>query len=705
MKFLPRLLSAVAMCLLASPRGQAQSTDPASPLLAAAPETHCLLLPIDPAVRAARAALIVEAEVVTAQSFRAPSGRIFTRHQLRVFKQLKGLAPATLTVLTEGGTVGLERQQLTNTLSLSLGQQGVFFLEKAAFKGLSSTSGWAVYASQQGFVQYDLSTATATDPFRRYEQLNAAFYQKVAAAAPREIAPNQALQQALARQTAPVAARGLAPVITGLSPLSLPAGTGAVLTISGTGFGATRGTGYVEFRNADDGGASYTKANEDDYVSWSATRIQVRVPSHSATGNPAGTGPVRVSTSEQVQGLSPLPITVIYAAANVEDTNTKQRGVPGHRNQNSSGGITFRFDPSFASNAAATASWQRALASWRCQTGINWEVGPTRTQSGADEDEQNAVGFDGSSELPAGVLGRTTSYYLGCYLPNGNVSFYVQELDMQFDDDVNWQYGPANPSVNQIDFESVAVHELGHAQQLAHLILPTAVMHYAIARGQRSRELAAISDIAGGRYVLRTRGFNIPICGEPAMLPAPLISQNAIFAAGLGVTVQWATRDECFVTEFVVERAPADTTRGWQTLGTVAAGNGTGQYRFQDAQAPTGLLYYRVRVRRPDNSLDTSPPVGVTDDATAVNTLQIFPNPVTGEGGPLGLQYLGTANGSLTVRFYDAVGRYLGGSLLDYQLGLNRLVVTPPDLRPGYYLVRWTDSNGAKGTTPFIRLD
>ncbi|WP_139924862.1 matrixin family metalloprotease [Hymenobacter sp. DG01] len=698
MKFLLFLCMASGLGGLALP-AQAQVVAPAQ-------ETRCLLLPLDPAARTAHVPLIVEAEVLDAEGFRVPNGRIYTRHRLRVYKQLKGTAPTELTVLTEGGTVGLDRQELTNTLRLQPGQQGVFFLERAAFAGVPAGAGWAVYASEQGFVQYDVRTATAAEPFRRYPLIGPEFYQTIAGSSPREVAPNAALQTALARRVAPAAAaRALAPLVSGLSPQSLSAGTGAVLTISGSGFGATRGSGAVEFRNADDGGSTFIRVNDDDYVSWSENRIQVRVPSLGASGSPAGTGPVRVTTSDQQTSTSLTAVQIVYAVSNVQDSRTKQRAVPAHRNQNGTGGITFRFESSLSSNAAASAAWQRALATWRCQTGINWVVGEPRSGRGATEDGENAIGFDNGTELPTNVLGRTTSYYRGCYLPSGAVSFYVQEIDMQFDDATNWQFGPGNPTVSQLDFESVAVHELGHAQQLSHLILPSAVMHYAIARGQRSRALAAASDIAGGRYVLRNRSFTAPVCGVAPMLPAPLTGQSAGFVEGIGTTVQWSTQNECFVTGFIVERAPADTTAGWRQVGTVAAGASNGQYRFLDAQAPAGLSYYRLRLQRPDNTLDIGPPVGVTDDATASGGLQIFPNPIAADGSPIGLQYLGTAAGTLTVRFYDALGRYLGGSLVNYQLGLNRLTVTPPALRAGYYLVRWNDSNGPKGTTPLVKVD
>ncbi|SNC77304.1 IPT/TIG domain-containing protein [Hymenobacter gelipurpurascens] len=680
----------------------------AQTLPAATPEVHCSLLAVGVKERAAAVPLIIEGEVLESQGFRGTNGRIYTSNRVRVYKLLKGQAPAELTLLTEGGTVGLDRQDLTNTLSLVPGQQGVFFLEPAAFSGTAAAGvAYAAYASLQGFVRYDVSTLTAAEPFRTYSSVDADFYQQVAPGTRvAQLQANPTLEAAVARRLTPVARKVLAPVISFIGPLTVTAGTGTVLTITGTGFGTTRGSGFVEFRNADDGGATYTKATDADIVSWTDNRIQVLVPSLSASGNTAGTGPVRVTTTDQQQAVSPAIITVVYAATNVQDDRLKLRTLPGALNQNKEGGYSFRFDPNFASNALANAAWQRALANWRCQTGVNWVVGDPRTKGGVAEDGENAVGFDTGTELPTNVLGRTTSYYRGCYLSNDRVSFYVQEIDTQFDSGTNWQYGPANPSSNQIDFESVALHELGHAQQLSHLILPSAVMHYAVARGQVGRRLAAVSDIAGGRYVLRTRGFVRSECssGSNPMLPAPVTRQLVEFVPGAGTIFQWITRDECFVTGYVVERASSDTTAGWQAVGTVAAGAANGTYRITDPQPRSGLSYYRLRVRRPDNSLDSAVPLASTDDASAAaKGLVLYPNPIIGASTPVTLQYQGGASsGKITVLFYDAIGRYQGGTVLNYEPGLNILPIVPPLMRAGLYIARWSDSNGASGRVRLV---
>ena len=694
-----RLAGAAALALVCS-----------APVLAQAPvpATQCLMLPLEPARRAQQSALVVEAQVLDAQSFwNADRSRLFTRHRLRVFSLLKGQPADTtgLMLLTEGGRLGLDQQRLTNTLRLTPGQQGVFFLARAPWRGLPTAAGstaFTPFGSEQGFIAYNLADRTATEPFRAYPALDAAFYQEIArytGQARRVLRANPAL--ALAAQA--VRRGTLAPLIANVAPQTIPAGAGAVLTITGDGFGSSRGAGFVDFRNADDGGATRVKARDRDYLTWTNNRIEVRVPSVGSDGQPAGSGTVRVTTGDQQVAESSAVLTVIYALTNVESTDGTLLQRPNHIAQNASGGITFRFGPNFVANAAAVAAWQRALTTWRCQTGMNWEVGPAFSSNAIAEDNQNVVAFDAGRELPDRVLGRTTSYYRGCYASNGEVVFWVKELDLQFDDAAVFQFGPAPAlgSLNQIDFETVAVHELGHAQQLSHLILPGAVMHYAIGRGQNTRTLNPNSDVAGGRQVLRGRSFKSLGCSGPAMLPAPLTSFKAVFEAATGVTLAWTTRDECFLSSFVVERSLGSDTTAWQRLGTVATRPPGGSYQYFDAQVPGGLLYYRLRLTRPDGSLDNVAPVVLSTEGTRA-TVSVFPNPAP--GNQLEVQYPAAVEGDVIFRFYDGLGRRILTQRRATTAGLNVLPLPIGSLRPGFYILNWQDAQGGTGSRKFVRL-
>lgn len=668
----------------------------------------CLLLPLSPTERVRAASLVVEAEVLDAHGeWDANHTRIFTRQRLRVFRVLKGALAdtAALALVTEGGQVGLARQELTNTLRpLPVGQQGIFFLVPAPWAGLAPA--YTAYASSQGVITYDLKENSAAEPARTYASWAQAqqLTSQLSGQVPRLLRANPRLQAAAKQKaiSANSTQQTQAPVISSFSPAQTTAGTGSVLTIVGSGFGASRGNGGVDFRNADDGGATTTRALDRDYLNWSDTQIRVRVPSLASNGHPAGTGTIGVTSNDGTSTTSATALTIIYALSNIDNTAGTFTDRPNHVATNTTGGLTFRFSPNFSSNAAAGAAWQRGLAQWRCATGINWELGATAASNTIASDNVNVIAFDDGT-LPARVLGRTTSYYQGCYNAQGEVVFYVNEIDQQFTTSLPFQFGPGLAGAGQYDFESVAVHELGHAQQLTHLIRPGAIMHYGVAAAANLRTLNPASDVAGGRLVLRTRSFRNRGCGgSAAMLPAPLTALSAALASSLP-TFTFSTRAECFLTGFVLERsAGIDTTAaaaGWQAVASTNAGLSGGQYVLADPRPVAGLHYYRLGLRRPDGSVDYAAPALLSTDAGT--DISVFPNPVA--GNQLQLAYPAAASGDVVLRFYDELGRYLRGQRLAVPAGLNILTLDVAGMRAGFYILRITDSQGSRSLR-IIRL-
>ena len=144
-------------------------------------------------------------------------------------------------------------------------------------------------------------------------------------------------------------------------------------------------------------------------------------------------------------------------------------------------------------------------------------------------------------------------------------------------------------------------------------------------------------------------------------------------------------------------RSAGPDTTAWQRVGTAAARPPAAQYSFTDAQAPAGLHYYRLRLVRPDGSLDNAAPLLLSSEGA---TAGIFPNPVVGD--VLQLQYPAAAAGAVTFRIYDELGRLVRAASLGVATGLNLLSLEVAGVRPGLYLLRWQDAQGGTGSRKFV---
>lgn len=639
-------------------------------------QSACQLVPVPLADRVRQAPLVVEASVGRQQVERLPSGaHLVTRSQLEVYKVFKGQLPAgPLSVLTQGGALGLELETATNTLHLSPGEQGVFLLEPDP----AAPGEWRAYAGPQGLLQYNLADLSASDPFARYPALGPDVQARVAAlagAAPRELRANQPLQLAarpatrrLTAGTSPVGPLA-GPSITDFSPSSLVAGANdnsSLLTITGSGFGSSKGN--VQFRNADNPGPdtspNYTQVLANDVLSWSDTQVQVRVPSASASQNAAGTGLVRVLDAAGNVATSASALTVTYALTNVvyNDQTYRVRLI----GTNGNGGYTLAYSTSFP--AEAQAPFATALQSWHCATSMNrlLAAGTTTVNTVSSSDGVNVVRFAGDSELPAGVLGVTNVSYAGCN-NGGNLDWVLTSTDYSFAPvpytGYTWNFTTDAPTNSQFDFQSVALHELGHGEQLTHIIAPAGVMHYAIANGQAKRTLDGNLDIAGGNNVISYSTG--PAAAQQCVagpfvasnggctLPVELVAFAARYAAGTGTTLAWTTASEQQAAYFAVESQDA-AAADWQEVSRQpAAGGRPGlqQYAARDARPLAGARYYRLRQADLDGTSHYSPVVAVQ---YTPGTLAAYPNPATSLAhlsGPL------AAGAAARVRVLDALGR------------------------------------------------
>lgn len=451
---------------------------------------------------------IVEGKVLSQYSFWDDNQHnIYTASKIEVYKVLKGnVIYQQLEIITPGGVVGLHKETVEPSLELEVGDVGVYFLYA---NDLSTSSVFFQTSFQgrpaagiQGMVKYDPVEGVAKDVFSTYNDIDTEIY---------DIIRQQTTERPLYVQrydfndeVAYYQAKG-GTTITNFTPTTVTAGTQTVITINGSGFGATAGT--VRFSNADDGGATFDDGLATEIVSWNDNQIQVEVYSD------AGTGPIQVVGTGTATSATNL--TVNYAQLNVEfdagggDEAYQTR----HIDRDGTGGYTWQMQTDFDANTAANDAFVRALDSWRCNTGIHWTIGTVTTTDVIANDNINIVRFDNGSELPNGTLGRCTSRWSGC--GGATIEWYVEELDIVFDDGTNWNFSTSAPGFTQYDFESVAVHELGHGHQLGHVIDTNDVMHYAISNGEQQRTPS--TNNVNGASDVQSRSTGGAVCAQTVM--------------------------------------------------------------------------------------------------------------------------------------------------------------------------------------------
>lgn len=449
---------------------------------------------------------VVEGEVVNSESFWDEGNKnIFTRHRVKVYKSFKGNISNEIDVITRGGVVGLEAEIVSNALELGEGDYGVFILNDDVNSNFQiGVSCYKPLSNIQSFYKYSPELNRVANIFRSFHGITNNFYDKVEKAAGQEMVHIQDSNFEFNANTISNRNSAITPVITSFSSTNTTAGTKTIITVNGNGFGSTEGT--IGFSDANYGGVLYYDVSSAQILSWTDTSIQVEIPDR------AGTGTVRVINSSSQTGYSSNNLIVDFAQINLDYNNVAYQTQ--HINSNSNGGFTWQLNTDF-NTTNAVDPFNRALNTWSCDSGINWEVSNTTTSADSSvNDDINVVAFDTTSPLPPGVLGRCTSRYSGC-VEGGQVKWFVEEMDIIFNSGINWNFSSNPPSGGQVDFESVAVHELGHGQQLGHVINNSEVMHYSISANTELRDLST-NDVLGANDI-HDRSANTTICGQLTM--------------------------------------------------------------------------------------------------------------------------------------------------------------------------------------------
>jgi hypothetical protein len=468
---------------------------------------ECLLVkvPLEQTISASK--LVIEAKVVSKQSFwNQDKTMIYTRNELKIEEVLKGeIKEKTILLLTEGGVVGQDFLSVNPELSLTEGASGIFCLEPVQSSKLGKDKFWKTYARTQGFIAYSFEEMKAELPFESFDLSKDEAYLKIMGILHKEIKSDRIKPFGLSQLSKNAVPVGTLAIST-FSPSSITAGTGSILTITGSGFGAIRGdSGRVEFSSADNVSSStFVRPLVNNYVSWTDTEIRVKVPGVTISGTKvfgaAGTGPIRVKNNNGTIQTSASNLNILWSHVTLPLTNGVDELQFQLINDNGTGGYSWSYASNFTALPSAVTAFERAVNIWKCERGANFTFIPSggapnpASSIGSVVDEINTIVFDdATNSLGAGTLGVTyIKGFSACQGSAGIVNAYAKEIDIVFSRNASglgWGFQEVNkPSGftndNKIDFMTVAFHELGHSLLLGHnrnagtVMFPTADINF-----------------------------------------------------------------------------------------------------------------------------------------------------------------------------------------------------------------------------------
>jgi len=138
------------------------------------------LIPISLEQRIDNANIIFEGKVISKTSFwNEPNTQIYTSNIVSVYKIFKGNLTATqVEIITQGGIVGKDMEEVSHSLQLNIGDIGIFTAipNPVKFPQKSNLLRFKAYAGLQGFIKYNLNRGTASDPFTSYKSITAEVY-------------------------------------------------------------------------------------------------------------------------------------------------------------------------------------------------------------------------------------------------------------------------------------------------------------------------------------------------------------------------------------------------------------------------------------------------------------------------------------------------------------------------------------------------
>ena len=364
---------------------------------------------------------IVQGQVVSVKSYwNLERTLIWTDVTVLIDEHIKGDGPSEITLTIPGGTVGNDTHWVSDTPQFNAGDSYVILLESS---GQVAGGPDGVYLIREPTVGRNQLQTLTEDRFLSWVKAYVNGETKISF---EEIAkePSGMLMQL---DVSPA-------TISGVSPSTISAGTGDILTISGSGFGASRGSGsypticfeYDEFQWI---------CNNSFIKSWSDTEIKVNVGTTIVSGDYGSPGScddtiLFYNKAGDPEFTYPLTITFGYGQAKRAQSSASYY-------------INETYGPTGTLSAiqSAAATWNGAGSSFS----LNYAGETTR-----------GMGYDGYNVIGFANLGSNILIARAFVNISGGI---ILESDIQF----NTQFPfSTNPTVDELDLQSIAVHETGH---------------------------------------------------------------------------------------------------------------------------------------------------------------------------------------------------------------------------------------------------
>lgn len=419
--------------------------------------------------------LIIEGQIIEKNSFwDIDHKNIYTSYNLKTVNALKGSSSLNPNLIVKGGIVGDLWQIVSSTREFRIGDKGIFLLKNMNQSNSISNetaNRYLLTNGEYGFIDMgnaELKIEPRNEVYDRFEDVKII----------ERITCKKVIIEPPVKQTKSAQSNHK---ITGFSPKEVIAGNGTLLSINGSGFANTQGNGEVWFVYADNPNYIFSNAGFEIKL-WSDSLIQLNVPSG------AGSGKIIVKINN-IDAESKEDLTVKFAIKNENNLPIILLDT------DSNGGYTWHLNTNISSFSGAKEIIEKSLKEWMCATSIPWRIG-NQIIAEPGYDNLCTISFGDVNSSNEETLGQANTFVE--LISYSNTMVYVlKEVDIVFSNEENWSFSQNSFIDQQIDFESVALHEFGHAHLLGHVNNSEDLMHSGITNG-------AIQNI----------GFNNIDCGK-----------------------------------------------------------------------------------------------------------------------------------------------------------------------------------------------